>query len=255
MSNYPFPHLRSAYLKFIAATWAIRDREGEKAYRARLENLVARDGGILPILRNEYGLNFTWQVCLKIATGEAQPEWDSQREMWVGTEDAFTIYIPSAPRPEVQAQLLANYYMLRPTILGSGGADSSTEQQDPEQVRRHSQNEGAPADPIPDSFTEFGIVTMRAIARAWQNEKFRKLLTGHGKDLPVDARECLQAYMDYMVPWNFKLYFKECGDDLERLPPNEITLYFPDKPEDPRIEATALAAYNGTGPQYPFTCG
>jgi ribosomally synthesized peptide (two-chain TOMM family) len=238
MYSNPFPELRAAYLRSIARAW--RDPEFYK----RLIDSKDEKEGALAILRREFGMEFPWAVKLVIAAGDPGPAWQpGNTRGWIGTEDAFTLYLPVEDKPPANpAELLARYYQERPSPLGR-------------------QAKGVAEDWIPSAFAEFGAVTIRALALAWNDATFKELLlSANGK--PRAANKTFQDYLDYHIPWNFSVYFKahaypKTDEDWEAFPPNEIKLVLPQRPggRDPMVEAVALAAYNGTGPQYPFTCG
>jgi ribosomally synthesized peptide (two-chain TOMM family) len=127
----------------------------------------------------------------------------------------------------------------------------------------------------PEQFAAFGLTTGRVIALAWSDPTFHDAL--YRAD---DARQLVQDAMDIVVPWNFRLKFREyevkhtkphpglaeldgleldrflssVHFDVDKLPFTVIRLNMPEKPEGAQ-RAIALAAYNDTGAQYPFTCG
>lgn len=240
MYSNPFPGLRSAYLRAIARAW--RDDEFQK----RLVDSQTEKYGALDLLKEEFGAHFPWRVKLVIATDEPRPVWmPAGTRGWIGTQDSFTLYIPVEDQaPRHPADVLARYYQERPTPLGRAEGDVSSE--------------GVPSD-----FAEFGAMTMRAVALAWEDAEFRERLlerTASGK--PRAVNQTFQDYLDYQIPWNFSIHFTaqtypKNDDEWHAFPPNEIKLILPQRPQSDSavIEAVALAAYNGTGPQYPFTCG
>lgn len=241
MYSNPFPELRSAYLRAVARAW--RDDDFKRQLFRQSEE---QKYGALPLLNKEFGLHFPWNVKLKIIAGKPGPVWQPVGTSgWIGTEDAFTLYLPVEDKPpENPAELLARYYQERPCLLG----------------RTTSNTVG---DNVPSSFAEFGAMTLRALALTWENKEFRaRLFARDEAGNAADVKQVFQDYLDYQVPWNFSLHFQRCEypqNDAAwaAFPLNEITLVLPQKPasNDCVVEAVALAAYNGTGPQYPFTCG
>jgi len=112
-------------------------------------------------------------------------------------------------------------------------------------------------------FFDFAGVIVRALALAWNDELFRGQLT-------ENAANALLGWLGYTFPWGIPLKIvpttkpqwvcrsrkKGTYFDWDHLEPNTLTLAIPQKPNDsdPMILPIALAAYNNTGPAYPFTC-
>lgn len=240
MYSNPFPELRSAYLRAIARAW--RDDK----FRQRLIDTKSEKYGALALLKQEFGLDFGFRIKLVIAGGDPGPTWmPTGTRGWIGVEDSFLIHIPVEDKPPAQpADVLARYYQERPSPLGR-----------PESHGGH--------ESVPSAFAEFGAMTLRALALAWEDADFRrKLLATDSHHKPKQVNATFQDYLDYQIPWNFAVHFKaqpypKTDGDWEEFPPNEVKLILPQrpKPNDAVVEAVALAAYNGTGPQYPFTCG
>jgi ribosomally synthesized peptide (two-chain TOMM family) len=240
MYSNPFPELRSGYLRAIARAW--RDEK----FRQALFDSKSEKYGALGILKQEFGTNFPYKIKLVIAQGSPGPTYMPQGTRgWIGVEDGFTIYIPCEDKPPAHAaDVLARYYQERPTPLGRPDGDIGTEA-------------------IPSAFAQFGGMTMRAVALTWEDAEFRRKLIDHGAPgKRRTANEVFEDYLDYQIPWNFGMCFKaqpypQSDKDWEDFPINEIELILPQRPKqhDGVVEAVALAAYNGTGPQYPFTCG
>lgn len=246
MTHDPFSGLRAAYLRAIARAW--RDPEyAAKLYRASKQERT----GALAVLEKDFNFKFPFEV--KFAIDDVHPpRWDPVRTRgWIGYADDFLIHLPKPPeQPEQRASALARYYQEFPTLLGRARGDQRAAE-------------------APDEFGEFGGITLRALALAWNSDTFAaELYKTH------DARALVQDYFDYIVPWNFKLRFREhtTGSDdhwtsdersdayWAKFPLSEITVHLPRRPDSPgpndvQIEPIALAAYNDTGPQYPFTCG
>ncbi len=121
---------------------------------------------------------------------------------------------------------------------------------------------------IPDyaAFLEFNEVYLRAIALAWKDETFKKMLL-------KDAGKAIEAYFNYRCPWSIDLSARELTKEEKkkgggwhpstdthagfwRLPVNVFSFNIPPKPKDidSTEEAIAMAAYNDSGPTYLFTC-
>ncbi|XXY45219.1 BMA_0021/BMA_0022 family TOMM bacteriocin [Sorangium sp. So ce269] len=228
----PFPRLRAAYLRAIARAW--RDEEF-------LNELVACSAGheprgALPLLEKSYNFTFPYNVRFAIAT-TPRPRWRPNEVLgWFGVGDEFHIYLPERPEQLRQqipglADALGLYCEMFPSLLGAA-TDGKGQ--------------------APDDFANFGVTTSRILAMTWANQEFAKELFAS-----KDARDLVQKSLSIIIPWNFRLRFspKTWNDFESRLPPyNEITVYIPAPPREESDWPIALAAYNDTGPQYPFTC-
>lgn len=112
------------------------------------------------------------------------------------------------------------------------------------------------ANKLPDyqDLLEFQEVWLRAIARAWRDESFKR-------QLEDDACLALQQAFGYKMPWNINLsvaspsaeYGWRKAEQRWHLPQNRMTFGIPDRPALEE-EAIALASYNDAGPCYLFTC-
>ncbi len=232
----PFPSLRTAYLRAIARAW--RDPEYQEQL-VRHSNEFPR--GVLGLLERDYGFTFPFDIKFMIdTTPMTRPRWiPVGTKGWFGFADRFHMFLPAQPeRQEDEAAVLAEYCFRFPSMLGRATNDVSV---------------------APPDFAGFGVITSRIIALAWHNELFRTALY----TLP-DTRQLVQDAMDYMVPWNFTLTFQEAVMDKrpvvadafwELFPFSQVIVNLPLQPDDVGVEAIALAAYNDTGAQYPFTCG
>ena len=98
---------------------------------------------------------------------------------------------------------------------------------------------------------------MSAMAKAWDNEAFGKLLLGD------DPTAALASIRGYSAPWALRLLVK--NDETARwdesskegwsaLSKHELRLNLPAAPAPVADQSVALAAYNSTGAEFPFTC-
>jgi ribosomally synthesized peptide (two-chain TOMM family) len=227
----PFPELRAAYLRAVARAW------NNPAYQdALLEASKKGRRGALDLLERDFNFTFPFDVKFMIDV-ESRPAWSpvGTPSGWFGSADAFVIALPRKPaRAEQGAAVLAHYCAKFPSLLGEG---------------RH--HVSAPPD-----FAKFGVITSQLIALTWANEAFAARLFDQR-----DARGLLQDAMGCIVPWNFLLKFEPApGDSSDSdeywsdFPRSKITVHLPQRPELD-AQPVALAAYNATGGQYPFTCG
>lgn len=236
----PFPRLRAAYLRSIAEVW------NDPKF---LDVLVAESNnnprGVLPLFQERYGLEFPFDVAFKISDKKRPLYRPIGTTGWFGFGDEFELYLPGLPQnPEQGAAVLARYCTEFPSLLGKGMI---------------------PGIAAPTDFANFGIITCRILALAWHNKHFHTALyRAH------DARQLIEDTMNFIVPWNFSIKFYEApgpSSDTDeywaRFPHSIITVHMPKKPDpesthanevDLTVEPVALAAYNGTGSQYPFTC-
>lgn len=235
----PFPRLRAAYLRSIAEVWS------DPAFLDVLvEESNSNPRGVLPFWEERYHFEFPFNVTFKVSKNKRPLYRPIGTTGWFGYGDEFVVYLPALPRDLGEsAAVLARYCAEFPSLLGQGLAGAV-----------------APAD-----FSNFGIITCRVLALAWHNVAFRRALYQ-----AEDARQLIQDTMNYIVPWNFFIKFIEASGDSstrdeywQKFPRSVITVHAPMKPDkesihrnevDHTVEAVALAAYNGTGAQYPFTC-
>ena len=242
----PFPILRAAWLRIIAQVW--NDPTGHLLKELiRLSHTNRR--GVLPKLEEDFHFRFPFQHVKLVVSDERRPRWmPVGTRGWFGFADEFKVALPGRPAERDEAELLAEYMQVFPSLLGPG---------------HHAE--------APDDFASFGLVTGRLIALAWHDPAF------HGALFSVDdARNLVQDAMDVVIPWNFRLKFTEHkvrtrpsspgsgggqplalstkSFDFSDFPFSEISVNMPEPPDDTQ-RAIALAAYNDTGRQYPFTCG
>ena len=248
----PFPLLRAAYLRAIARVW----RDPDELARL-IKYSKEHKRGVLPKFEEDFNFKFPFKrVKLTISDSQA-PRWEPiGTRGWFGFADEYRVTLPAAPKEdEDQTELLAEYMQNFPSMLG-----------------RATDDDGQPTDDeAPDDFAWFGLVTGRLIALAWADPEFCRKLC-HMED----ARGLVQDAMDIIVPWNFRLNFtvhevtklpqtapKSSSElvslstmsfDFDKFPLTEIALNMPAAPRQEE-RAIALAAYNHTGKQYPFTCG
>ncbi len=256
-SEAPFPQLRAAYLRAIARSWQ------DPTYEKKLLEAAARPRGALDLLEEDFGFRFPFAVRFEVDV-QKRPIWKPLTSRgWVGYEDEFTVYLPQRPREVAdRAAMLARYLQEFPTLLGNPMANPSAAAGAATDVEAATGLLGADAE-VPSSFAEFGVITGRLLALAWTDPAFAERLFDGS-----DARGLIQDVMDYMVPWNFQLRFRLVNEPVsgdedywKRFPRNRIRVHLPKPPQahgelaDVELQPIALAAYNDTGDQYPFTCG
>ncbi|HEU4539172.1 MAG TPA: BMA_0021/BMA_0022 family TOMM bacteriocin [Polyangiaceae bacterium] len=229
----PFPLLRGAYMRAIARAW--RD---DAYFRQLLHASRTDQRGALPMLEREY--NFTFPFDVKFAIVDTQrPQWRPiGTGGWFGFADRFDIALPAKPRdPALGASVLARYCDEFPSLLGKA-------------------TDVGPYAEAPRDFAEFGVITSRLIALTWLEPSFAQQLFAAD-----DGRALVQDALDFVVTWNFTIKFTEApGDSSDddaywrAFPRSAITVHLPGTPPRVEVEPVALAEYNDTGGQYPFTC-
>lgn len=239
----PLIQLRLAYLRAVALSW--RDDE----FREQLTS--GRD--VQQQLQEHCGLRIKWPA-LDIIVAHSAPalRWNPlEVGGWMGPDDQFVITLPGTPeREQDRTEALAAYYQRFPTLMGI--ALNLT----PEYAVVAGGASGADV-PTSAVLLSFGGVILRAIALAWSDPDFRKVLL----DAP-DARPVLSRFFGYNMPFNFRVHVRAGGPTVrsegvwrfESLK-NRIELNYPEVPtQSERLWPVALTAYNDTGPAYPFTC-
>jgi ribosomally synthesized peptide (two-chain TOMM family) len=113
--------------------------------------------------------------------------------------------------------------------------------------------------PPESEFTAFKVVLVAAISKAWRDDRFKEILS-------IDSKLAMSTIRGYRVPW--ALTFPMRPDLRARwqpptggqpsfwynATPHTLKLYLPSKPKSLDSEPVALATYNATGAEYPFTC-
>ncbi len=186
------------------------------------------------------------------------------------------------------ALALADYYAIRPSMFGTIGGGGATPRGNslvtsaaidlteraslslgdymvagsPVRFGGHGPPPGGFV-PSAGSFMDFEVVVIAAMAKAWENAAFAQLLD-------ADFNLALTTIRDYTEPW--KLILKVKNDPTARwsaatvgqggkvvpskwetLSAHKLTLNLPCEPVI-KDQSVALAAYNSTGAQFPFTC-
>ena len=123
------------------------------------------------------------------------------------------------------------------------------------------------------TFLNLEVALVSGLAKAWGNALFANLLdatktvatvgNGGGKGA---GEQALSTVRGYAPEWRLELRIED-DPDAFWIPPdgttpsywtlpgkNVLKLNFPEKPEEVRDISVALAAYNSTGAEFPFTC-
>jgi ribosomally synthesized peptide (two-chain TOMM family) len=170
---------------------------------------------------------------------------------------------PNAPRTDSEDQRTAARLAEDTSSADADGGGSSPEQ------AQESWFSPPPAGGFMPDNTEFGafkVALLGALARAWHDKQFRK-------KLEINAITALSSIRGYQLPWNLRIHITD--DPQARWNPprslshlagtqqvshwvfgqkHRLTLYLPTRPSEVQSEPLALAMYNATGAEYPFTC-
>ena len=121
--------------------------------------------------------------------------------------------------------------------------------------------------PTQSSFLDLGVALTYVMAKAWENDAFRRLV----KDSHTVTGAISRA-RGFVPPWAIKVAIAhdrtsqwhdedphekdgKSGRDLSHdSRKSKLTLNLPVEPQEPGDYSVALAAYNSTGAQFPFTC-
>lgn len=259
-----FTQFRTAWLRAIATAW-VKNQEADlianpKKYMGtwpddwnRLDLVVHPEPHLLWV-----GDSWSW-VIEKTPTGETR-------------EDSLLVYLPiSTAIPEAERPIaLAAYYAGRASIFSKGTPEPSHGRV-PRTAGTTTLSTEHPIGavfypppgpnpnglfPSPTSFSDFSVALISALAQAWADENFAKRLV-------QDPKSTLAR--NFKMPWAMNIAIQddpgpqwnsvEGNWDFTSEKNNELTLCLPAKPKGGGNKQTvALAAYNATGAEYPFTC-
>jgi ribosomally synthesized peptide (two-chain TOMM family) len=264
---------RTIYLRSVAEAWANKD-----FHKKLIHDPVSA-------MREFFGFEWPWpHVCELRVEETTQFEWIGDDWVWTPCQgESLTLRVPLEPRgiePSQRAMALADFYRQRSSIF----TDDWDTQYGPDGPKhpeaKHGESvstgfggelgpgSGPPAGgyvPGPEVFANFKVVLLAAIARAWEDSKFRR-------KLELDTATGLHAIREYELPW--KLLIRVVDDVGAKWNPpgdqtkhprkhqsfwshdkkNVLRLLLPSQPDEPACEPLALASYNATGAQFPFTC-
>jgi ribosomally synthesized peptide (two-chain TOMM family) len=122
--------------------------------------------------------------------------------------------------------------------------------------------------PTDAEFAAFRVALLGAMAKAWQ-EASGNQEASFTSMLAIDAVAALNTIRGYKLPWTMRIRLVD--DTVARwVPPGNppadhpshwtqghpslLQLYLPDTPKDVGSQPLALATYNATGAEFPFTC-
>lgn len=261
-------HFRHMYLRAIALAWqstdfrrVLIDNEGKTLF----DLLKTKLGGLEPLENWKFHLKFIESEQPNSPTKHYSPNahWNKDVAGWIGgqTGDRIVVYLPLRKKPEEaeQARALADFYVDHSMIFEPTCSSSSGD---------------LPNAPIGDlgsnvPFLELGGYLLHALALAWQNANFLEDLEVKSNDNSNFGKSeaALTRWLAYINPWNMavvvmnapKAEWTDRKDGKGRrwidIPATKIVLELPEKPGNCSLSLpVALAAYNQTGPGYPFTC-
>ncbi|WP_437531155.1 BMA_0021/BMA_0022 family TOMM bacteriocin [Sorangium sp. So ce726] len=271
---------RTTYLRAIAKAWADPDFE-DKLTSNPTDTLL-----------DYFGFDWgSWKnACTLRIVSAGQPEQRGNRASddlppgrfeWIGDEwvwskdllDSLTMYLPlTAPSAEAaeRAMALADFYSQRASLFSDDwGKEYGPAGQQPflltPAVGTQSPAPVGGFVPTDQGFEAFKVVLLAAMAKAWTSEDFKQMLL-------IDCAAALRTIRGYKLPWNMNIcVMNDDGarwtkPDASSDPPSKgqsywtfsrphtLRLYLPTAPSDESAEPVALAVYNATGAEYPFTC-
>jgi ribosomally synthesized peptide (two-chain TOMM family) len=273
---------RTAYLRAIAMAWI------DPKFMARLTD---KKQGARKAMESVPQFEWPWGDSLELFVRlekdpQAQLVWVGDDWVWPtakGHKDELLLRVPLDPKSAgvsdaKRALALADYYRQRPTVFGDGAWSTSNAM-----LRSAGGNptlfaealfQLAPAvgdrqfaghAPLPNGFMpdqngflNLGVALLSVISRAWEYPRLIEVLL----DEPAVT---LQSVRGYKTPWDLEIkvendryarWSESAGDDKpwKPLKPHRLTLTLPTRPETQTHHPLALAAYNATGAEYPFTC-
>lgn len=274
MSTDQLLDFRTAWLRAVAHAWMDMKGFGKELMEHPTEAITKVDGAWL------------WEKDIELRVEKApQLQWIGDNWVWpkdLNKEEHLTLYVPLRPNiePEYHAAALADYYTARPSLFGNGASpDVVSSLFDPsifnswnsvlaEQIdapllgSRIASREPPHGGFVPNqvSFLDFGVALLSIMAKAWENENFAALIVQD-----ENVVEALSTVRGYRPPWKLNLAIRDdeqarwhekavLAHRWEPLRPHELVLHLPEPPQEPREQSIALAAYNATGAEFPFTC-
>lgn len=243
------------------------------------ENILEHEGFIDFVPKDDKGIpaEFSWVVTVRLVNPVQGPHWAPKHlkarkvRGWVGPDDKFEIEIPKAPERDQQPAALASYYSIFPTLLGGGHIPvhlSSKAKGNSVETRSYTTSQGGSDNTLgiggPEDLLAFGASMPNLIAYAWESEEnFKDLMSPENNPLRQGQTAGDKTFL-FQNPWGFNIEFKagttewksdhDGNWEWEALPKNVIWLNLPKPPPDKQKQAVALAAYNNSGPAYPYTC-
>lgn len=266
---------RTAWLRAVAQTWT------DRAFH---EALVSNPIGALA---SKFGFQWKWKDTLDFKVrSDPRFAWVGDDWTWPAdeAEDSLTLRLPirqPAIEPGSRARALAEYYHLRPSVFGNPSAtieqsvlvpNAATPLKDPNVGETRTGTKARAGEiefaghqpprngfvPNASSFMDFQVVLLWAIGKAWENEGFAKLLLTN-----ESLASALGSIRGYALPWRLHIVVKDDetasfdasgSGGWKGLSRHELSLNLPAPPKEVRDQSIALAAYNGTGAEFPFTC-
>lgn len=267
----PLMQFRTAWLRTVATLWREKDDvlNDDKKLKEKASACIK---GLTPHEWDRFALRIH---------RENEFCWIGDTWAWVtdpgGSEDdELRIPLPlSANIPEADRALaLALYYSERPTIFSKtprvdDAALSLQRITMGRELRERlsdihiAQNGPAPHGLVPNEtdFQALMVALMSALARSWENEEYKKKLL-------ANAPRMLSVTREYTVPWQLNIVIVD--DTGPTAPtwdsakgawvfpkdetPTTLTMCLPKRPARANECAIALASYNATGAEFPFSC-
>ncbi|RYE56943.1 MAG: hypothetical protein EOP48_06895 [Sphingobacteriales bacterium] len=308
--------LRLGILRVIADVWdddaknaslnlrnkltASGEVDQQKAVKLSVDELI-QYAGSPPVAKHgkKYKFESIDSLAVRFIGAAAAPtEWDRYQQVWKKSKDEAIVICLPTPDPDWsdtdKAIKLFEYYEKFPHIYSQDEPSASynpalfIESFNTAQISTDDFDLGLDE----GSFFSFGALLIKLIARAWEDDDFKKYITwDEVYDRTKNQTYSLKIYrallkeFNYKIPWALRLRFVfsdapiAAGADLpdprasypSKVPywdKDKNLLYdginkpvrtlveieLPKKPDNSKNIAFALAAYNTVGPIYPFTC-
>jgi ribosomally synthesized peptide (two-chain TOMM family) len=241
---------RTAWLRAIAQAW-IDDK-----FKAKL--LQTPEAAL-----SDLGFQWPWQgtVTLQVAE-DPKFRWSRPKGDWtwptVKSPDEWLVLhaplIPDGISAEAQPAALADYYTGQPTLFGSVDDAPTTRA-----VLSLTAMKGiSPTFVGPDTdFVNFEVALLLVIANQWKKKstasrlgpkQLKGLLSRYAKKYSIPWALSISVQNDETVHWN------QAKRKWENPEPHELHLELPTAPANVVDRTVALAMYNATGAEFPFTC-
>jgi ribosomally synthesized peptide (two-chain TOMM family) len=286
MSMNKLMEFRTTFLRSIAEAWADTGFAGQLKQDAK-KALVDRFGytwpwdGVCDLRIVDSGNQFKWI--------NDQDGWVYSPDL----TDALTLYVPLSPRlygprqavtsgaggalpgsvsPEYQAMALGDYYRQYASLFsdswGQPPSSKTTASLTTPVIGPSSDYPVGGFIPTDEEFAAFRVALLGAMAKTWQ-EASGKQEGSFTSMLTIDAAAALNTIRGYKLPWNMRIRLVD-DTSARWVPPGNppadkpsqwtqghpslLQLYLPDTPKTVGSQPLALATYNATGAEFPFTC-
>jgi ribosomally synthesized peptide (two-chain TOMM family) len=260
---------RALWLRAIAEAWTNEAFKNELLHSGAAEQVLCK-----------WFPHYKWEwngvLTLKVVDGK-EMKWIGDNWIWpvaAKNGEGLKVYVPlKPPKNATQDQYpaaLADYYRKRPSLLVSDDQLSgwSLGSLDGSLAGGVAGANGSPGGaftfaPTPKGgfvpqgtdFANFEVALVYAMSRAWESVEFREYLQ-------TNEKLAIASCHGYRAPWMLPIKIADAAElewkQKERtwtgFRANELTVGLPQAPVELNERGVAIAAYNATGAQFPFTC-